>query len=196
MERILDAAAELFVSKGFDATTTDEIAERAETSVGSIYQFFPNKRAIFDAIAARHLEDAFALFESFIGTDPMTAAWRELLARLIDGYAAYHRKNLGFRALLLNWKLSPEFLEAGEKLNREFARRAAEMFAVRTKHVPKEKLAAAATLATEVTSAVFVQSVRMTDEESDALFAELKIMLERYLAAYLDAPKRRKKVPP
>src|ERR1700690_1046063 len=60
--RILDAAAELFASVGYDAATTEEIAARARTSIGSIYQFFPNKRAMFDAITARHLSDASGLF--------------------------------------------------------------------------------------------------------------------------------------
>ncbi len=193
MERILDAAAALFVSNGYDATTTDQIAEKAETSIGSIYQFFPNKRAMFDAIAAQHLADASRLFEEFVGFDATSIPWRDLLHRSVDAYALYHRHNLGFRALLLNWKLSPEFIEAGEKLNRDFAERAEKIFAARSHHVSKAKRMAAATLAVEVTSAVLVRSVRMNDDESADLFDELKLLLERYLAPYLDPPKRQKK---
>ena len=40
--RILDAAAELFVGDGYDATTTTQIAKRAGVSIGSLYQFFPD----------------------------------------------------------------------------------------------------------------------------------------------------------
>ncbi|MGH7280222.1 MAG: TetR/AcrR family transcriptional regulator [Polyangiaceae bacterium] len=194
MERILDAAAELFVSNGYDATTTDQIAEKAETSVGSIYQFFPNKRAMFDAIAARHLADASRLFEEFVGFDATEIRWRDLLHRTVDAYASYHHHNLGFRALLLNWKLSPEFLEAGEALNRDFAARAEKIFAARSKHVSKAKRTAAATLSVEIVSAVLVRSVRMNDQESSELFEELKLSLERYLAPYLDPPKGQKKI--
>jgi len=39
-----------------------------------------------------------------------------------------------------------------------------------------------------------VQSVRMNEQESSALFEELKILLVRYLAPYLDPPSGRKKI--
>lgn len=42
-ERILDAAAELFALKGFDATPMDEIAERASLTVGAVYRHFDAK---------------------------------------------------------------------------------------------------------------------------------------------------------
>jgi len=38
--RILDAAAELFAEIGCESATTDEIAKRANTSVGGLYRFF------------------------------------------------------------------------------------------------------------------------------------------------------------
>ena len=41
--KILDTAANLFLDKGFDGTTTNEIARRAEISIGSLYQYFDNK---------------------------------------------------------------------------------------------------------------------------------------------------------
>jgi AcrR family transcriptional regulator len=188
VERILDTAAELFISVGYDAATTEQIAAKAGTSIGSIYQFFPNKRAMFDAIAARHLSDASGLFEQFIGVDADSTPWRVLLERTIDAYTSYHRQNLGFRAILMNWKLSPEFLEAGEMLNREFARRAAMILKARAPHLDDEQLAAASTLAVELMSAVLIVSVRMTEEEAQMIFKETKTMLVRYLTPYMNAP--------
>lgn len=195
MERILDAAADLFVSNGYDATTTDQIAAKAETSVGSIYQFFPNKRAMFDAIAARHLADASGIFEAFVGVSWRTAPWRELLNRTLDAYASYHRQNQGFRAILLNWKLSPEFLEAGEMLNHELARRAEAIFEARGDKLTKAERSAAATLAVEATSAVLIRSVRLGDEAATALFDQLKIMLDRFLSPYLDDKTKTERAP-
>jgi AcrR family transcriptional regulator len=194
--RILDSAAELFISNGYDATTTEQIAAKAGTSIGSIYQFFPNKRAMFDAIAARHLADASQLFEQFVGIDIDRTPWRDLLERTIDAYASYHRQNLGFRAILMNWKLSPEFLEAGEMLNKEFARRAAMMLKTRAPHMNDEQLAAASTLAVEVVSTMLIISVRMTEEESKMIFDETKTMLVRYLMPYMNGAKRTKKTSP
>lgn len=44
---VLDAAKELFVTKGFEATSVDEIARRSETSKGAVYHHFSDKREIF-----------------------------------------------------------------------------------------------------------------------------------------------------
>lgn len=61
VDRILDAAAEVFLEIGYDAATTHIIAARAETAVGSLYQFFPDKFAIFQALELRHIEQGRAL---------------------------------------------------------------------------------------------------------------------------------------
>ena len=52
---ILDAAARIFVETGFAAATTNAIAERAGVSVGSLYQYFPNKLALLAALKERHV---------------------------------------------------------------------------------------------------------------------------------------------
>ncbi|MEO7109635.1 MAG: TetR/AcrR family transcriptional regulator [Polyangiaceae bacterium] len=189
----MDTAAELFISTGYDATTTEQIAAKAGTSIGSIYQFFPNKRAMFDAIAARHLADASQLFEQFVGIDIDVTPWRDLLERTIDAYASYHRQNLGFRAILMNWKLSPEFLEAGEMLNKEFARRAAMILKTRAPSLDEKQLAAVSTLAVEIVSTMLIISVRMTEEESQLIFTETKTLLVRYLTPYMSSPKAKLK---
>ena len=43
LEAILEAAARLFAGSGYEQTTMEGIAEAAGTSIGSVYQFFPNK---------------------------------------------------------------------------------------------------------------------------------------------------------
>jgi AcrR family transcriptional regulator len=49
-ERILDAALNIFSSKGYHDTKLDEIADESETSKGSIYFHFPNKERLFLAL--------------------------------------------------------------------------------------------------------------------------------------------------
>src|SRR5260370_37756679 len=50
---LLKAAAAVFAEKGFDGATMTEVAARASTAIGSLYQFFPNKVALADAVLAR-----------------------------------------------------------------------------------------------------------------------------------------------
>ena len=53
-ERILDVAEELFGRVGYGGTTTRAIASRARVNVGQLHYYFESKRAIFEAVVARH----------------------------------------------------------------------------------------------------------------------------------------------
>ena len=59
-ERILTAAAHVFAEYGYAAGTTNRIAERARVSIGSLYQYFPNKDAILASLLVRHLDAGMA----------------------------------------------------------------------------------------------------------------------------------------
>lgn len=55
-ERILTAAAHVFAEHGYAAGTTNRIAERARISIGSLYQYFPNKDAILASLLIKHID--------------------------------------------------------------------------------------------------------------------------------------------
>lgn len=57
VDAILDASARILVRDGYDALTTNRAAEIAGVSIGSLYQYFPNKKALIAALAKRHLDD-------------------------------------------------------------------------------------------------------------------------------------------
>ncbi|MGW8327534.1 TetR/AcrR family transcriptional regulator [Streptomyces sp. NPDC055897] len=59
-QRILDAAARVFAEHGYAAGTTNRIAERARVSIGSLYQYYPNKDAILVELLTRHLDAGMA----------------------------------------------------------------------------------------------------------------------------------------
>jgi AcrR family transcriptional regulator len=54
---ILDAAARILTHEGYDALTTNRVAEVAGVSIGSLYQYFPNKEALIASLSKRHLDD-------------------------------------------------------------------------------------------------------------------------------------------
>jgi AcrR family transcriptional regulator len=68
-QRILDAAAQVFAEHGYVAGTTNRIAEQAGLSIGSLYQYFPNKDAVLRALMDAHVD----------------AGARLLIERLSDG---------------------------------------------------------------------------------------------------------------
>jgi AcrR family transcriptional regulator len=56
--RILEVAQELFIAKGFDATTTRDIAREAEIGVGTLFNYFPSKEAVVASLVAEAVAGA------------------------------------------------------------------------------------------------------------------------------------------
>jgi AcrR family transcriptional regulator len=66
VDAILSAAIQVLSSLGFDSATTNRIAERAGTSVGSIYQYFPNKESLASALVDRYVHKHAGKFEELL----------------------------------------------------------------------------------------------------------------------------------
>ncbi len=98
VERMLDACAELLDEIGYEALSTTRIAERAGVAIGSVYQFFPDKRAITQELTRRNVEQ----FVSRVGRRFMEEdyrGWWEAIDAIIDEYVDMHRTVPGFKSL-------------------------------------------------------------------------------------------------
>jgi AcrR family transcriptional regulator len=63
VDAIVEAAVRLLVEHGRLGVTTNAVAERAGVSIGSLYQYFPNKEAIFAALQERHRDQVMPLIQ-------------------------------------------------------------------------------------------------------------------------------------
>ena len=94
VDAILEAASQVFRRLGYAAGTTDRIALRAGVSVGSLYQYFPNKDAILIAVVERHLArmmgDIERLLEAEQGEEPNLDA---LLRRFVLALLEVHERD-------------------------------------------------------------------------------------------------------
>lgn len=80
---LLDAAEAVFAEKGFAGATVKEIAERSELSVGSVYQLFDGKEALFRGVMRRRNQEVNDLLDDVISRSESAA---EQLHELIDAY--------------------------------------------------------------------------------------------------------------
>lgn len=184
VERILDAAANVFAEAGYDTATMEAIALRAETSIGSVYQFFPNKLAIFDAVAARYLEHSSLLFDALMNEEALARPWEELVDAFIDAFFAFHRAEIGFRAVWSSMKLSPEFIAKGDALNVAFARRIEAVLKTQARSLTKGKRVLVARMIVEIVSAMLIFSSRTEDPFGARVMGETKVLVRRYLEPY------------
>jgi AcrR family transcriptional regulator len=86
--RILDAAQRVFLKRGYQGASLDEIAETAPASKPTIYAHFPGKEALFEAVVARVL-DGLTNFDGFdpkgrTVQDKLTSLGTELVERFLD----------------------------------------------------------------------------------------------------------------
>ncbi|PSJ62328.1 TetR/AcrR family transcriptional regulator [Pseudaminobacter soli (ex Li et al. 2025)] len=86
VEAILEAATGLIAETGSDAMRMSEVAERAGISIGSLYQYFPDKSAIIRTLAERYNADGRQCIESALDEVRDMAGLREAFGGLIDTY--------------------------------------------------------------------------------------------------------------
>jgi AcrR family transcriptional regulator len=101
VERILAVAEQMFVTEGYNATTTNAIAAQAKVPIGSLYQFFPDKAAIVRALALRYTEELhfrFAMLEPNTLNQLSLKAYVELL---IDTTAQFFTDRPGYHAIFM-----------------------------------------------------------------------------------------------
>lgn len=117
-QRILDAAAQVFAEHGYVAGTTNRIAEQAGLSIGSLYQYFPNKDAVLRALMDAHLDAGSTLLRERLagGLPPRLDDTLRLFVRAaIDN----HRDNPRLhRVLFEEAPRAPAFLERLRELER------------------------------------------------------------------------------
>jgi len=90
VETILAATARILIKLGFDGLTTNAVAEAAGVSIGSLYQYFPNKQALVAALIERRLDEKNANTHrelARVAGQPFPMAVRTMIRMTIENYA-------------------------------------------------------------------------------------------------------------
>lgn len=91
VEDVLEAVQLVVKRHGTQAITTNRIAEAAGISVGSLYQYFPDKRAIFAALHDQHVDDVRQVMEQTMAAC-VSAPLEEFARQLVQGLVQAHVK--------------------------------------------------------------------------------------------------------
>lgn len=182
LARVLQAAERVLVEEGVQALTTTRVAAEAKVSVGSLYQYLPDRDAIVDALAAGY----FARLEAAMDDLVRAAAaerWSDPVGVLIDAFAALYRTEHGFRALWFGSGLTERTRAADREHKRRMAdgvRRVLLALGIARDDAALERACHAAVLAAD---ALAQEAFRRDPEGDPGLLDEAKLMLRGYLSA-------------
>ncbi|MFG2588577.1 TetR family transcriptional regulator [Streptomyces sp. NPDC048438] len=189
LARILDAGAVLLDETGYEQLSTRAVADRAGVPIGSVYRFFPNKRALVDALAERNLEVYAGRVVARLEAIP-EREWRAAIDAVLDEYLAMKRSVAGFALVDFGPPVPvPGPLDA--EVNRRVAGRLTELL---SGHLGRGRDGAASDARLLRTVLVCVQAADAllqlafrTDPEGDPdLIAETRVLLRAYLAGVLE----------
>ena len=89
VEAVLDAVVRLLKRDGSKAITTNRIAEVAGVSIGSVYQYFPDKRAIFTALHQRHIDQIDRMVQTKL-VEHAASSIEELVRAMVEAMVEAH----------------------------------------------------------------------------------------------------------
>ncbi|MFD7668311.1 TetR/AcrR family transcriptional regulator [Streptomyces sp. NPDC059788] len=118
-QRILAAAAHVFAEYGYAAGTTNRIAEQARVSIGSLYQYYPNKDAILVELMTRHLDAGIAAADGH-QNGPLPDSLEEIIRLFVRAAIDNHLDDPQLlRVMMEQGPRAPEILDRISRHERE-----------------------------------------------------------------------------
>lgn len=188
-QRLLAAAARVFSQYGYAAGTTNRIAEAAGHSIGSLYQYFPNKDAILVELATAHAQAGIAAVGRHLDGGALPESLPGKIRLFVQAAIDNHRDDPALHRVLFEQAPRPpellDFLHAAEQ---QAITVAAELLAADPQVTVTDIPMAARLVVTTIESLVHRFFAHGRPDDTDRFEDELVAMLVRYLTP---APSRR-----
>jgi AcrR family transcriptional regulator len=186
VDRILDAAAQLLSEEGYNAVKTNHIAKRAGVSIGSVYQFFPNRFAIFHALAERYRGRISEVLAQYIGPDATDMPWEQALDGTIDALADLWRTEWSFFAVWIAIQNTAELREPDDLYKNQVLGEYLLPFYRRIlPHTSERRLAKIAGIVFDMYSLLLDSSMRGGAEQDREIVDELRLVVKGYLKQHV-----------
>ncbi|WP_344167692.1 TetR/AcrR family transcriptional regulator [Pilimelia columellifera] len=183
---MLDACAELVDEVGYEALTTTLLAERASVAIGSVYQFFPDKRAIVQALTVRNME---AYLERLAGrfTAGEFPYWWDGVDAAVDEYIEMHRTVPGFRTLHFGDVVDVHLLDPERDNNGVIADQLALALAGKFAMADTATLRFTLEVAFQAADALIKMAFRRHPDGDPAVLDEARALIRQYLERHVTA---------
>ncbi len=177
---LLQAAAAIFAEVGFEAATMRDIAERAGASIGSLYQFFPNKDVVARAVKTRYFQELKELWVNQVAVSAKTTTSR-LVAQILNVTI----RTIEERPAIIRLMDAPRSTDPAADIREALRQQLVELFLRRKPRISPIKAHRYAEITVQMLRALLWLYVETEPPEREALVAEMKSALVNYLSPRL-----------
>ncbi len=183
VEKILDAAAAVFDEVGYAAATTHLIAAKAGTAIGSLYQFFPDKAAIFNAMELRHVERVKAMWAQTNTPEIIQLPLRQMIHAIAASVAELFEQPVS-RVVFVQFYLAREIFQSiDESMTQEAINFMASILKQRNPSLGEAQCSLLAEVCAHSSNAVRLAALRNPDLQYRK---QLNQQIEDLLVSYLE----------
>ncbi|SNB85944.1 transcriptional regulator, TetR family [Streptomyces sp. PgraA7] len=179
--QLLRAAADVFCTSGYTASSTNAIAREAGVSPGTLYQFFPNKEAIAVELGDRLLDRWRDTYGAAFDQSHTELPLDRLLDAVLDPLIAFNCENPAFFVLMHGSEIPGRITEAHDTLHATMLTRVETVLADYLPDMPAPQIHRIAEMAFMVFKAGLDLIMASEGEERAAYTQELKTVMFRYL---------------
>jgi AcrR family transcriptional regulator len=186
-DHILDATSQLLEELGLEGVNTNTIAKAARVNIATLYQYFPNKRAVMLALFQRQAERRLSTAQSLLAGIGRSPDWPARIDAFVEGMARLRAELPGTAALMQAMRVDPELREHNLRMGDAASAALAEELVAAGK-LSREDAKIVARCVLEVNLTLIDVWQQAFGGRNARLLGELKQLHTRYLAAYLAEP--------
>ena len=190
VDAIVEATTQLLLEGGYDRFTTARVAERAGVSIGSLYQYFPNKAALASAVIDRCCENFLVAFESTLA-DAGGATFAECIRAIIDRTLVSHPLAPELHRIVLDLAPRIGVADKTEMVSRAIVKLIKSVLRMHVDEIAPEIDLGTAAVIIETVLEAMAHRIKLADpanEQNDTLAKEATRLITHYLAGSSDIP--------
>ena len=185
VEQILDAAAIVFDEVGFEVATTHAIASKANTAVGSLYQFFPDKLAIFNALELRHVDRVYVMWDKLSRPEVIQLPFTDFIHTLVTQGQQLFTSPIS-RIVFVQFFTSPTiFKNIDVSFTEEVIQFMAKLFQARNPKLTSKRSSILAEICVNASNTLILLALRTNEAHGQEIITEIEALLRAYLEADL-----------
>lgn len=186
VEKILDAAAAVFDEVGYEAATTHLIAAKAGTAIGSLYQFFPDKAAVFNAMELRHIERVKTMWAQANTPEIVQLPLRQMIQTITGAVAQLFEQPVS-RVVFIQFFISRQIFQSiDESMTQEAINFMASILKQRNPNLSQSQYNLLAEVCVHSSNAVILSALRCPDlHHRMQLIQQIEDLLVSYLEPYI-----------